>query len=212
MSNKSQVYESMYLYNTPESSYVLGLTHAEATITQNSLSIEINSKDGKSIESILESCGRWLKYHRQRENWQPTTDYRLNSRELIIHLDNVFNIRSSELSIKTNEVLSIHSPNLFIRGLFDGDGNWYYHPKNYIRNFNISAPYDFEWDSFIPLIPKVRYNISYKTSKKGYKSSAFRISNKADIIKLYDFVYEGYDEIGMPRKRNQANILYQSCL
>ena len=212
MRNKTIIYESMYNFNTPESSYVLGLIHAEATITKNYLSIEINSEDGKSIESIFDRCGNWLKYSRQRENWKPVTDYRLNSRELIIHLDNVFDIYKSELYIKTNEIMSIHSPNLFIRGLFDGDGNWYYHAKNYIRTFSIAAPYEFEWDSFLPLIPKVKFNISYLTSKKGHKSSSLRVSNKADIIKLYDFVYEGYDEIGMPRKRNQANILYQSCL
>lgn len=198
-------------FKTPESCYVLGLLHADGNITKDYIGLTLVSTDGANVFPTLQKCGSWLKYERHRHNWQPSTDYRINSRLLVKSFNELFDFQNKSNKFSIDFLSTISYRQMFVRGFFDGDGCWYINRKNHLRQFSVSAHFNFDWSTIVPLLPNLNYTINHAGASKKHKSSQIRIANKDGVKQLYEYVYQDFPEIGINRKRLSANKCYEYC-
>lgn len=195
--------------NTKETSYVLGLLWADGYLTKNYISIEANKNDLLELEHILYKISIWCKYDRTKRN---VLTYMINNRELCKYLHSFdYSFKSLKSPDKILNIIPEKLKKYFIRGWIDGDGCFYFYKKEYIRQFSLSGAYNTDWSYFENLCKNlnIKYNIKRVfNTKTSY--SVVRISNKNDIKKLGDLIYDDYliDKMGLYRKY----LKYLNCI
>jgi hypothetical protein len=180
---------------------VLGFIYADGYLSKDYIGIEIIKKDGDILYPILQSTQHWHRYRRIRKHWQPQLIFRICSRKLVTQLQ--------QLDIKTNPLTIINNIShsllyYWYRGYSDGDGCFYYNKKRCIRQYAISGSYDQNWKFMVMLSNQLhcKHQIRQVKTKRGHRYSQFRITNKQDITKIGNYMYQNHpqDQIGLHRK------------
>lgn len=200
-----------FLNNIDEySSYIIGLLWADGYLNtdRKTLSITMLKEDLVELNFIFIKLGKWYIQDRKRKN-------RRESRTL-----STYNPRLSEQLIIYNFTKkSTHSPYLifdlipknyqryFFRGIIDGDGCFYISEKNSTYQFSIASTYEQDWDFYLEFFKGMGLNaIVKKRIQKSGKSSIIRISGRKQILKMIEWLYDGYeiDKIGLKRKYDKS--------
>lgn len=211
---KTQIRDDFLHFKTPESCYILGLFHADGFSDQNRIGIKLVATDANDISKTINLCGTWSQHHRiyPKQKWQPTIEYRINSRPLVKELEEKLKIRDKKFQFNLDFLSTISNRQLFLRGLIDGDGCWYYNKKQYLRQFSITAEAYFDWSTLTPLMPKLPYRIKITKEKRtNHSRSALILSDKHSIKFLYEYVYQDNLDIGISRKLKSATDCYDYC-
>jgi transcriptional/translational regulatory protein YebC/TACO1 len=197
---------------TDEIAYILGIlwTDGYFSIEQKSIGITILKEDMDDLEPLFQNNGKWYSYLRKRENRNDTKSLSCYNPDFVKSLitydfDNKSILSPLKIWNKIPDILK----KFFFRGVIDGDGCFYINKKNSAHQFTVYSTYEQDWTLYEQILTELncKFSINRHISKiKNSKSSCLRISNKKDIIKLINWLYEGYeqDNIGLKRKYNKA--------
>lgn len=189
--------------DTEEKAYWLGFILADGSISikKNQLSIglaEIDSKHLEKFKSDIDSNNP-LHYYNANNNVTnkkyPTVELDLVSKKLLYDLEKlniVPNKSKNEQPTYLRDDLIKH----YIRGFFDGDG-WITSSKRRLRNGNYgnTLKWEFGFGSSFDMTNYIsehfneKLNIEYKEPKLNCIFK-LRYSNKNDIAKIIDYLYE----------------------
>lgn len=195
---------------TPEVAYILGLIWADGHIAPTSthsglVTIHNVTADVLDIQSVFLKTGDWRFYTQRspRKTWQPQTQVTTSGAALFNHLRAHDYTTKSAAPTKILSTIPEHLRHYWWRGYFDGDGNLYL--GRHCHQFSFSAGYEQDWSFVRDLCEKlgVKGVVCQSISKKGYKSSVFRVSGIINCQKICDYLYQGViiDGIGLKRKR-----------
>jgi len=202
-----------------ESAYLLGLLWADGFIyskkRNNRVCLECVRTDIDIFYPIFLTTGNWHVYYRTRKNRQPQGTIVSSNKILVDFLlshgfgPHTFNSADSILSL-----LPDYLKKYWFRGLIDGDGCWYINKRNKAYQFSLSGSYEQDWTYFKNYLKSfdIKYGIQKRIVPNGNKYSMVRITNKKDIIKFGDIIYENYskDNLGLFRKYNKY-LQIKSC-
>ena len=192
------------------SSYVIGLLWTDGYLHtgRKTINITMLKEDLIEIDWIFKKLGEWYIQDRKRKN-------RRESRTL-----STYNPRISGQLTKYNfDNKSTNSPYLifnlipnnyqkyFFRGIIDGDGCFYVSGKNSSYQFSIASTYDQDWSFYLEFFKKMDLNpIIKKRIQKNGKSSMLRITGRKQVLKMIEWLYDGYeiDKIGLKRKYEKS--------
>lgn len=172
--------------------YILGLIWSDGYINKNkTIGIECVKDDMEKFKPILEDISSWSFYERRRE-YKPTINAYLNDKKF-------YNILSDNDYLNKNKLspIKIYSkiPNImrkyFLLGIVDGDGCFYYNKKQYIRQFIITGSIEQDWSLFEKIFNEI--NVKFSIIRRNNKNSGYsqiRVTNKKDIIKIGNFIYD----------------------
>ncbi len=153
----------------------------------------------KIFKPILEDISNWSFYKRKRE-YRPTINAYLSDKKFHnILVENDYLNKSKYSPCKIYYKLPDPMKKYFLLGVIDGDGCFYYNKKNYTRQFILTGSFEQDWSLFENIFNdiNIRFSIIRKKNKNsGY--SQFRVTNKKDIIKIGEFIYD--DLIILDRK------------
>lgn len=193
--------------------YVLGFLWGDGYIYNagigkpNYISLEILKEDGEEIKNVMLSILKWNIYYRKRKGRKETIKFTFNNRLLVEYLCNFnFNKKSYSSPDKLLSKMNENVKKYFFLGLSDADGNFYFNDKTYIYQYHISSSLSQDWSYLIKLFEKL--NIKYKVEKRKHKnndgnfsqSSSIRITNKGDVLKFGNYLYNDEYDIGLSRK------------
>lgn len=198
---------------TKEVSYILGFLWADGYLNPSGYTIatEIISEDAINLIPIFTQTGKWNITYRQRKHWKPQTKICSFGKSLYSFLT------SMDYYDKTTpkQILNLIPKDLqhyWWRGYFDGDGCFYYNKKQYLRQLAITSDYDQDWTFVVKLSKSLgikKHQIKQTISPKSYSSSQFRITNKSDITKFANYIYQDYDGLGLKRKHDKYLLINQ---
>lgn len=185
-----------------EVAYFLGFFWSDGYISRDEISIQIKQEDGYTIFDILNSFGSWRLTNRLRKlNGKEYKQILIRINDKYIKeflIDNDFDKKSLKSPTKILSKINDELKPYFFRGLIDGDGCFCSKNRNY---FSLTGNIQQDWLEIINLFEKL--NINYALTQKNRKSgssSYIVISSKTDIIKLGNYIYNNYDNIGLERK------------
>lgn len=189
---------------TPELSYWIGFFWADGTINSKSqLLMEIVEEDGESLKNLFETIFPFRITKRARRGRKKQMSFSVSDKkigELLISLGKY--PHSSESHEKIMDYLSDEKlKKYFLRGLIDGDGNFYVSKK--YGQFTLASNLKQDWsylkkylEEFSPFISK---------EKTGYgTSSVLRITGRNNLIKFITFLDYENIKIGLERKISKA--------
>jgi DNA-binding transcriptional regulator WhiA len=175
--------------------------------------LEIVKEDAEDILNIMQKIGNWSIVKRKRkEGWKETWSFVANNKDLYKFLEeNDYKEKSilepSKILDKIPEELKIY----FWRGYFDGDGSCGI-VGTYNSYFEISSTYQYQYTEIKKLCDDLKienYKIYRSISKKGHRSSVFKIYGKKNK-KIADFLLTS--DLGLKRKTEKLNIIKQFSL
>lgn len=190
---------------TKESAYILGILWGDGNLGTTPSRIYLTSTvdDYEDIESVFLKTGNWGKTIRIRKHWKPSvTVYNTSKIVYDFLLSNNYKTKyRSALPIIQNLPDSLMP--YWYRGLSDADGCFYI--RDHVCQYSISGPYTQEWDFVESLFTKLdvkKYKVSRTISRKGHSNSRIRTTNRTDILKFADYIYQNFekDNIGLKRK------------
>lgn len=191
---------------TPEVSYLLGLLWADGFLGSNySINLEVVSEDAQEFSPIFQKTGKWSTFYRQRKNYKPQTKFTCSSKVMYEYfVSQGFDEKSDGKSpCDLIQYIPKHLQHYWFRGYLDGDGCFYFNAKQYLRQLVFSSCYEQDWTFVETLFDKLeiqKWKISNIKSK--HSCSRLRCTNKADIARLGEYVYQ--DELfGLTRKKNK---------
>lgn len=185
--------------------YIKNYKSKNGKITYWRICLEIVEKDASDILNIMNKIGRWSIQKRNRKiTWQETWSFVTNNEPLYLFLEeNDFALKSSEEPSKILSKIPNYLLIYFWRGYFDGDGACGLVGRG--RYIEFSSTYKYKWSEVIKLCESLsinNYKIYNQISKKGHKSSIFKIYGKASEPLLK---YLLKSTIGLKRKTININ-------
>ena len=181
--------------------YLLGLLWSDGHVSKktNSLGIECIETDMLKFKPILESISNWSYYRRERQHKPVVNAYITDKifRDLLV--ENDYLEKSINSPYKIYSKIPSELKKYFMLGVVDGDGCFYFNKKQYARQFILTGTYEQDWSLFEDFFNDIEAKhsiIRVKNKKSGY--SQFRITNKKDLIKLGNLLYN--DMIILDRK------------
>lgn len=189
--------------------YTLGLIWADGSLSlkSNTIYIECIESDMINFKKVLCDVSTWSFYKRKRE-YKPTINAYITDKKFYkILVENDYLNKSNLSPHKIYSKIPNNIKKYFLLGLIDGDGCFYYNKKNYNRQFIITGSINQDWSLFENIFKEldIKYTIIRRINKKsGY--SQIRVTNKKDIVKIGDFIYD--DMIILNRKYE----LYKLCI
>lgn len=147
--------------------------------------------------------GKWSIQKRKRnKNWAETTAFVTNNKELYTFLlNNDYDKKSYCEPTKILSKIPDEFKHYFWRGYFDGDGSAGLIGRGSYIEF--SSTYDYQYSELISLFDMLNiktYNLYRQISKKGHKSSVFKLYGKPNVI-LSKYLLTS--EIGLNRKNEK---------
>ena len=204
--------------NTAEIAYMLGFLWADGYIEHSKkynsckTCLKIVSNDMKEIKHLFDSTGTWKCYtYKTKDTWQSTTTLSTTNPFLYnFLLENDYDKKSFVSPTKILKVIPDELKCYFFLVFSDGDGCFYINknnPYSYCKQYSIAGTYNQDWCDFENLMEE--FGCDYTTenvlSKKGYKSSFLRITNKKSLLSFGKYIYKTIekDKIGLKRKYNK---------
>lgn len=207
ISPKPEEYEKLENLNgnSKNSAYLLGLLWADSSVKPHTSRVELEciKTDIDEIKNVFLKTGDWGYKTRARIGRKPqATLYLTNKAFHNFLLENNYLNKSGGSAKKILDTIPKKHHYLWLRGFFDGDGNFYCKDKT--NQLSISGCYAQDWsfmDDFI------KGNVCQIKRKNGFSQSTWRICKKLEIIKFINFIYPDFDcDIGFSRKKK---LLYQ---
>ncbi len=196
---------------SPRSAYTLGFITGDGHIAKGNVSIEIQIDDAIALKDSFMFTS-WKTYIRQRKNWKEQMMFHIGSKDLVAWFNqNGFNNKSTTLP--TIDFISNKYLHYFILGLFDADGCICLRQGKYGR-FQVTSSYDYDWNPLIRILSIVTNDIKTQlsnSSPKGHRSSTINIYTHESLVKMYDYLYQTYDQdkIGLPRKHDKFKFVLE---
>jgi hypothetical protein len=194
---------------TKEAAYILGYIWGDGYIgSQNRIGISTSGDDYISLEAILATTGEWKFYRYPVKNhptWKDKLSFNISDEVLHKFLLDMNYSSKNQSPCKIIAYIPKEFRHYWFRGLIDADGCFYYNEKQCCKQFFIAGPVDQDWMYMYNLfnLLKIRnYNINLR-NRPNSKASYFRTTNREDIIKLGEYIYQNYDEVGLRRKYNK---------
>lgn len=198
---------------TSEYCYLLGFLWADGYIRPkgNNISIEIVKEDGILLKEVFKLVIPWNIYYRERKDRKPQMTFSITDKLFKDFLINYnFDKKSTNSPDRLISELSEECCRLFIRGIFDGDGNVY--SKNSSNQITVTSSYSQDWTYLEKLFNslKLKYKIKRVKNKNSY--SNIRVSNKKDISIFYEYLYLKSENlnIGLERKTSKLEQIYKN--
>ena len=91
----------------------------------------------------------------------------------------------------------------FLRGLIDGDGNFYYNKSNGYAQFTLASSLNQDWSYLEKLFSEFNPHTNQEKTNHG-NSSVLKITGKDNLIKFIKFLDYEKNKIGLDRKRSKA--------
>lgn len=185
--------------------YVLGLIWADGYFGKksNTIYIECLKEDMLKFKNIFEKISNWSYYERSRYRNEKLTiavnAYITDKYFYEMLIDNDYLEKSKVSPTKIFNLIPIDMRKYFLLGLIDGDGCFYYNKNQYTRQFSITGSKNQSWELFEYFFSDI--NVKYKITRVSNKNSGYsqiRITNKKDIKKLGDFIFD--DLVVLERK------------
>jgi len=200
--------------------YVLGLLWADGCVSfanNNAKTPQIKhsakKEDNLCFREIFLNTGNWGLYETRNQgsytqknnilevNWTSNREFG----DFLIENDYRKKMNSPD---KILNKLNIIERQLWFRGFFDSDGSITVIPKGH-HSMAFSGPKDQNWNFVKILFNEInieRY-VERMISSRGGFSSQIRISNKKDLIRFNNYLYNNSSEIGLKRKREKFSLL-----
>lgn len=189
---------------TKESVYSLGFLFADCYLypKTHSIKLEIISDDFNEIKGSLLKVRRYTITQRNRPNRQPQTRAEFGSKLIYQWL-----LSHGYNKILPQNLLDEIPSNLehyWWLGFFDGDGCFYLKPK-LCYQMSLAGYYKQDWSVAITMLESLgitSYKVCNRTQGKN-KNSIIRVTNRKDITKFGEYIYQNYNEdnIGLSRKK-----------
>jgi hypothetical protein len=187
---------------TPEAAYILGLLWADGHISKDQIRLEVLYDDAVEFKKIFDRTGEWSMTYRHRRNRSKQALINLNNRRLAECLKkNGYTARTKSLTLARGLISNNLLPYWFI-GIIDGDGCIYINPsKSY--QLSIAGFYNQDWSPIEDIFNSigVTYSIVNREQVQNGKinrSSVIRVTNKAGIRKISNYIDKTFDSL--PRK------------
>ena len=87
----------------------------------------------------------------------------------------------------------------FLRGLIDGDGNFYLNESKKYAQFTLASNINQDWSSLLEYLEKFNPIVRIDKAKHG-NSSILRITGDKNVVNFIKFLKYDKIEIGLPRK------------
>lgn len=190
-----------------ELAYFLGFFWADGTIANNgsSLVIEIVKEDGEVLRKTFQEIFPFDESFRERPNRKPQMTFRVCDHKVGNLLKTLGKYpKSIENHKKIYKYLN--NSNLwiyFLRGLIDGDGNFYINEKENYGQFTLASSFNQDWSFLLENLKEFNPNIM-QTSKTTGNSSILRITGRDNIIKFINYLKYTEITIGLTRKQEKA--------
>ena len=196
--------------NPKELAYWLGFFWADGYIRKDSeLVIEITEEDGIVLEPIFKRLASFKIYKRIREGRKPQMSFYYRDKNIAQILKSLGKYSNS---IESHEKILQYIPekyrNYFIRGLIDGDGNFYINTKDKYAQFTLASNVDQDWGFLQEFLKNFHPHI-HISEKESSKSSVLRITGKDNILNFIKYLKYETDSIGLTRKIEKVkNIIH----
>jgi hypothetical protein len=202
--------------DNPIVAYFLGFLWADGWVNKreniNTFLIKINSEDADYLKEILPNIGKFnirgytVFDKRFNKNLNHTVFECSEKMVKKFLVENDYLVKSEQSPKKILSKIPKQLKKYFLRGLFDGDGNFYINKKQGLYHFYLHGSLNQNYDVLEDYLNEggIQYKITRKNTKKG-KCSYLRIVGKSHVIKLGEAIYDGYhtDLIGFNRKYNK---------
>ena len=188
--------------------YVWGFLWADGYLSSNSINLDIKRLDSENVYYNFKKTGDWeIKYTesflKQTEKYYQGSSISALNKENSCFLKSLdFENKSYNSPTKLLSQIPIELQHHFFRGYFDGDGSFSIYNNDKTVNFNVTSTIQQDWSFIVELFTKLKietYN-SWKYDRKSGKSSNMSISNKWDIIKLGEYLYQDSEDLRLERK------------
>ena len=191
---------------TKELAYFLGFFWADGTINKGtSLVIEVTKEDGQELKENFQELFPFSESFRERAGRKPQMTFRVCDHEVGKLLTTLGKYpKSTEGHEKiykyiNNEDLWIY----FLRGLIDGDGNFYINEKEKYGQFTLASSIGQDWNFLLENLKKFNPNNS-QTTKTSRNSSILRITGRENILQFIEYLQYDKIKIGLTRKQEKA--------
>ena len=201
------VFYNRFLNNiTPELAYWLGFFWADGTVNREAgLVIEITKDDGEVLKDIFYKVFPFSISYRNREGRKPQMSFHITDKNVASLLKSLGKYpKSSENHEKIFNYLKFEELQLFfLRGLIDGDGNFYLNEKDKYGQFTLASNLNQDWSYLQEFLKDFNPHINVSEKVSG-NSSVLRITGKTNIINFINYLKYDSIEIGLKRKTNKA--------
>lgn len=191
---------------TPELAYWLGFFWADGTINREaSLIIEITQEDGEQLKEVFSSIFPFSVSYREREGRKPQMSFHIADKKVASLLKSLGKYpKSGESHEKIFNYLNSEELQVyFLRGLIDGDGNFYLNEKDKYGQFTLASNLDQDWTYLQKYLKSFNPHINISERKSG-NSSTLRITGKDNIINFINYMKYDSIKIGLNRKTDKA--------
>ena len=196
---------------TNELAYWLGFFWADGTINrESSLIIEITKEDGENVKCLFDQVYPFSITYRERSGRKPQMIYSEANKSVAKLLKELGKYpKSSESHEKIFKFLQIEDLQIyFLRGLIDGDGNFYINTKDKYAQFTLASNVDQDWEFLQEFLKNFHPHI-HISEKESSKSSVLRITGKDNILNFIKYLKYETDSIGLTRKIEKVkNIIH----
>lgn len=188
-----------------ELAYFIGFFWADGynILKNNSCTIEIVKDDMDDISPIFNKVFDFAYYTRHRKNRKPQTSLYCSLKclhDFFIEMGKY--PKTSESHEKIMNYIPQEFLKYFIRGLFDGDGCFYFNGK--AKQVYISGNHTQDWDYLLQYFSGLGFNFKIKRVKDKRKYSCIRCTNTKTINNFINWLYDGDDEIYLHRKKTKS--------
>lgn len=186
--------------------YWLGFMWADGCINHHcSMTIEILENDGMEISKQLQEIYPFTISTRKRPGKKSQMKIRVTDKKVGTLLESLGKYsKSSESHKKILDYLSDETlKKYFLRGLIDGDGNFYINEKEQYGQFTLVSNYYQDWNGMLDYLKLFNPHIHTGIRPNG-KTSILRITGKDNMLKFIHFLEYDKNDIGLKRKINIA--------
>ena len=207
------------VFNSPEQVYTLGFLWGDGYLVNCSHisdtlyypELMILSSDFSDISQTLESIGVWNCKKSLQHNGKERIRARLGDSTMGYFLK-MHNYDKKSIMAPTSilSVIPKHLHKYWLRGYIDADGCFYVLERRSLNQFVLAGSYEQDWSEIENIFRHL--NIGYKIhhiKRHSGNYSRIQITNKHEIVKLGDFIYDNID-IGLKRKREKYYIIEKS--
>jgi hypothetical protein len=195
--------------DTPTKSYWLGVLYADGYVTtHNRWGLQLCIEDLNHIQKLLDCIESNIIPKIQEKNNTKSCSFQINNSTMYNDLisNGVVRNKTTLLEFPNSDILLPKYISHFIRGFFDGDGCVTYSNKDFIRKdrnnkisnrLRKSVFFVCKSESFIKKLKDVlkdnNINMNLYYNKRD-KLPTLCVSNKEEIIKFYNYIYQNSDE------------------
>jgi hypothetical protein len=190
--------------NTKDKAYFLGLLYADGGISHNRMSITLQKQDDYILNIFfkkLNCVGNIGFRHSKNEGFENEyTTFGVSSKKIISDLKIIGCGESKSFKIRFPHNLDNKLFWSFLRGVFDGDGNFYYQKSRNKTNWSIISNLSFCQDLQAQLLKRGMISNIYQNKNKHKDIAEIRVFAHADIKKIFHYMYENCDNLYLTRK------------